>query len=143
VSGAGILGVPEVVADLFQTLARENITLLMVSQSSSMSNVSLAVQSASAERTVAALRTPLAGRSLEVEIQEGVAVLAIVGAGMRGTKGVAARLFGALATEDINILMISQGSSELNISVAIEEKDVDAATREVHANFGLNGPAKA
>jgi aspartate kinase len=141
VSGAGILGVPEVVADLFNTLARENITLLMVSQSSSMSNVSLAVQSASAERTVAALRTPLAGRQLQVDIQEGVAVLAIVGAGMRGTKGVAARLFGALATEDINILMISQGSSELNISVAIEEKDVDAATREVHGAFGLNGEA--
>ena len=139
VSGAGILGVPEVVADLFNTLARENITLLMVSQSSSMSNVSLAVQSASAERTVAALRTPLAGRRLQVDIQEGVAVLAIVGAGMRGTKGVAARLFGALATEDINILMISQGSSELNISVAIEEKDVDAATREVHTAFGLDG----
>ncbi|WP_407539250.1 aspartate kinase [Deinococcus radiomollis] len=143
VSGAGILGVPEVVADLFNTLARENITLLMVSQSSSMSNVSLAVQSASAERTVAALRTPLAGRQLQVDIQEGVAVLAIVGAGMRGTKGVAARLFGALATEDINILMISQGSSELNISVAIEEKDVDSATREVHGAFGLDGDVPA
>ena len=138
VSGAGILGVPEVVADLFNILARENITLLMVSQSSSMSNVSLAVQSASAERTVAALRTPLAGRQLQVDIQEGVAVLAIVGAGMRGTKGVAARLFSALAGEDINILMISQGSSELNISVAIEEQDVDSATREVHRAFGLD-----
>ncbi len=138
VSGAGVLGVPDVVAELFQTLARENITLLMVSQSSSMSNVSLAVQTANAHRTVAALRTPLAGRELQVEVQEGVAVLAIVGAGMRGTKGVSARLFGALARQDINILMISQGSSELNISVAIEEGDVDLATREVHSAFGLD-----
>ncbi|WP_425147454.1 aspartate kinase [Deinococcus sp.] len=145
VSGAGILGVPEVVAEIFQTLARENITLLMVSQSSSMSNVSLAIQSgnverSAAERTVAALRTPLAGRELQVDIQEGVAVLAIVGAGMRGTKGVSARLFTALAAQDINILMISQGSSELNISVAIEGKDADTATREVHTAFGLNAP---
>ncbi|ULH15959.1 aspartate kinase [Deinococcus sp. KNUC1210] len=140
VSGAGILGVPEVVAEIFQTLARENITLLMVSQSSSMSNVSLAIQSGSAERTVAALRTPLAGRELQVDIQEGLAVLAIVGAGMRGTKGVSAKLFGALAAQDINILMISQGSSELNISVAIEGKDADLATREVHTAFGLNAP---
>ncbi|MFC4453369.1 aspartate kinase [Deinococcus sonorensis] len=138
VSGAGILGVPDVVAELFQVLARENITLLMVSQSSSMSNVSLAIQSVSAVRTVAALQRALGGRQLEVAIQEGVAVLAIVGAGMRGTKGVAARLFGAMATEEINILMISQGSSELNISVAIEGKDVDVATREVHAAFGLD-----
>ena len=140
VSGAGILGVPEVVAEIFQTLARENITLLMVSQSSSMSNVSLAIQSGSAERTVAALRTPLAGRELQVDIQEGLAVLAIVGAGMRGTKGVSAKLFSALAAQDINILMISQGSSELNISVAIEGKDADLATREVHTAFGLNAP---
>ncbi|MGI8747558.1 MAG: aspartate kinase, partial [Deinococcus sp.] len=138
VSGAGVLGVPDVVAELFQTLARENITLLMVSQSSSMSNVSLAVQTANAHRTVAALRTPLAGRELQVEVQEGVAVLAIVGAGMRGTKGVSARLFGALARQDINILMISQGSSELNISVAIEGQDVDLATIEVHSAFGLD-----
>ena len=140
VSGAGILGVPEVVAEIFQTLARENITLLMVSQSSSMSNVSLAIQSGSADRTVAALRTPLAGRELQVDIQEGVAVLAIVGAGMRGMRGVSARLFSALAAQDINILMISQGSSELNISVAIEGQDVDVATREVHSAFNLNAP---
>ena len=73
-------------------------------------------------------------------MQRSVAVLAIVGAGMRGTKGVSARLFSALAEDDINILMISQGSSELNISVAIEGADVDSATRMVHRAFGLDAP---
>ncbi|WP_245895853.1 aspartate kinase [Deinococcus irradiatisoli] len=143
VSGAGILGVPDVVADLFAALARENITLLMVSQSSSMSNVSLVILGSDEERTLAALTPPMGGRQLQVDVQRGVAVLAIVGAGMRGTKGVSARLFGALAGDDINILMISQGSSELNISVAIEGQDVDRATRTVHGAFGLDAPVAA
>ncbi|WP_264777409.1 aspartate kinase [Deinococcus aetherius] len=142
VTGAGALGVPEVVASLFDAIARENITLLMVSQSSSMSNVSLAVQGVDARRTLAALRGSVTGE-LQVEEQPGVAVLAIVGAGMRGQKGVAARLFGALAGSDINILMISQGSSELNISVAIEEAQVEGATRAVHAAFALGERAAA
>ncbi|GAA5532557.1 aspartate kinase [Deinococcus aluminii] len=142
VTGAGVLGVPEVVASLFDAIARENITLLMVSQSSSMSNVSLAVQSADAGRTLTALRRTVTGE-LNIEEQPGAAVLAIVGAGMRGQKGVAARLFGALAADDVNILMISQGSSELNISVAIEDAQVEGATRAVHAAFGLGEPVNA
>ncbi|MVN88886.1 aspartate kinase [Deinococcus sp. HMF7620] len=140
VSGAGVLGIPEVIASVFDAIARENVTLLMVSQSSSMSNVSLAVQTADAERTLAALR---AGVSLELQVEEqpGVAVLAIVGSGMRGQKGVSARMFTALAAQDVNILMISQGSSELNVSVAVEAGHVDTATLAVHHAFGLGEPA--
>lgn len=142
VSGAGILGVPDVVADLFGALARENITLLMVSQSSSMSNVSLAVQNIYEERTLAALQSPMGGRQMQIDVQRDIAVLAIVGAGMRGARGVSAKLFGALAEAEANVIMISQGSSELNISVAIDEQDVDTATRAVHTAFGLDA-AKA
>lgn len=141
ISGAGVLGIPEVIASVFDAIARENITLLMVSQSSSMSNVSLAVQSGDAERTLSALRAGVS-RELKVDRQSDVAVLAIVGSGMRGQRGVSARLFTALASQDINILMISQGSSELNISVAIEGLQVDEATRAVHAAFGLGQPVE-
>ncbi|MDV6374002.1 aspartate kinase [Deinococcus arenicola] len=141
ISGAGVLGIPEVIATVFDAIARENITLLMVSQSSSMSNVSLAVQNSDAERTLSALRAGVS-RELKVDRQSDVAVLAIVGSGMRGQRGVSARLFTALATQDINILMISQGSSELNISVAIEGGQVDDATRAVHLAFGLGKQAE-
>lgn len=142
VSGAGVLGIPEVIASVFDAIARENVTLLMVSQSSSMSNVSLAVQTVDAERTLVALR---AGVSLELKVEEqpGVAVLAIVGSGMRGQKGVSARMFTALAEQDVNVLMISQGSSELNVSVAVEAAHVDAATLAVHRAFGLGTAATA
>lgn len=136
VTGAGVLGVPEVVASVFAALARENITLLMVSQSSSMSNVSLAVPSGDAPRALSALKAGITGE-LNVEEQDHVAVLAIVGSGMRGQRGVSAKLFVALAQHDINVLMISQGSSELNVSVAIESTQVDEATSAVHQAFGL------
>ncbi|GGM07246.1 aspartate kinase [Deinococcus aerophilus] len=142
ISGAGVLGIPEVIASVFDAIARENITLLMVSQSSSMSNVSLAVQSGDAERTLSALRAGVS-RELKVDQQSGVAVLAIVGSGMRGQKGVSARMFTALAAHDVNILMISQGSSELNVSVAIEGSQVDDATRAVHAAFSLGQSVEA
>lgn len=142
VTGAGVLGVPEVIASVFTAIARENITLLMVSQSSSMSNVSLAVPGADAARALQALRAGLSSE-LNVEETNGVAVLAIVGSGMRGQQGVSARLFTALASEDINILMISQGSSELNISVALSGEEVDRATAAVHAAFTLSQPVSA
>ena len=138
VSGAGELGIPEVVSGVFNAISRENVTLLMVSQSSSMSNVSLAVPSSDAERAIRALRAGLP-QELRVDEQSGVAVLAIVGSGMRGQKGVSAKLFKALALADVNILMISQGSSELNISVALDGAQVDDATRSVHAAFDLGG----
>jgi len=56
---------------------------------------------------------------------------------MRGTPGVAARLFSALASENINLLMIAQGSSEVNISLLIAEKEAQQAVRAAHAAFGL------
>lgn len=142
ISGAGALGIPEVIASVFDAIARENISLLMVSQSSSMSNVSLAVQSADAERTLNALRSGVS-TELRVDQQPNVAVLAIVGSGMRGQRGVSAKMFTALADHDVNILMISQGSSELNVSVAIEGAHVETATMAVHAAFGLGTPLNA
>ena len=140
VTGAGVLGVPEVIASVFSAIARENITLLMVSQSSSMSNVSMAVPSTDAERALSALRSGLS-QELNVEEKSGVAVLAIVGSGMRGQQGVSAKMFSALASEGINIQMISQGSSELNISVAIDGPQVDTATQAIHDAFSLGSSA--
>lgn len=137
VSGAGVLGVPEVIASVFGAIARENVTLLMVSQSSSMSNVSMAVPQIDAERALTALRMNLSAE-LQVEERSDVAVLAIVGSGMRGEQGVSATLFGALSAAGVNVSMISQGTSELNISVALDESLVDEATRAVHTAFGLD-----
>lgn len=134
ISGAGVFGTPDVITEVLNALAKENITILMISQSSSMSNLSLVVLSHMAERTLQAVSKI---QNVEASEQANVAVLAIVGSGMRGTKGVSARLFAALAEAEVNVLMISQGSSELNISVVIDEDTVDEATRAVHTAFQL------
>jgi aspartate kinase len=61
-----------------------------------------------------------------------------VGAGMKGTPGVASRIFKAIASKGINVRMIAQGSSELNISFVVKETDGEAAVRAIHEEFRLN-----
>ncbi len=70
--------------------------------------------------------------------RSGIAALAAVGDGMAGTPGVAARLFKALARANVNVRVIAQGSSERNISVAIDEQVAPRALRAVHAGFYLS-----
>jgi aspartate kinase len=73
------------------------------------------------------------GIAAKVEVDPGISVVAAVGAGMKGEKGVAAKVFGAVARRGINVKMIAQGSSELNISFVVDEGDVDEAVRALHA----------
>ena len=65
-------------------------------------------------------------------VEDGLAMIAVVGHGMVYSKGTAARIFGALADADINIRMIDQGSSELNIIVGVEETDYENAIRAIY-----------
>ena len=68
-------------------------------------------------------------------MERGIALLAVVGRGMRRTRGTAARIFAALAHARINIKMIDQGSSELNVIVGISESDFAEATRRIYDMF--------
>ena len=70
-----------------------------------------------------------------IEVEHGIALLAVVGRGMRRTRGTAARIFAALAHARINIKMIDQGSSELNVIVGISESDFAEATRRIYDMF--------
>ncbi|RLC78817.1 MAG: aspartate kinase, partial [Chloroflexi bacterium] len=67
--------------------------------------------------------------------QEGVAIIAVVGADMRGTPGIAAKVFGALGREGINVVSIAQGSSEYNLSLVVNESEADEAVRAIHREF--------
>ncbi len=70
-----------------------------------------------------------------VTIEDGIAVIAVVGRGMAKSKGTAARVFASLAAADINIRMIDQGSSELNIIIGVEESDYETAIRAIYNEF--------
>jgi aspartate kinase len=140
VSGAGMVGAPGTAAKVFDVLGRENINILMISQSVSEANISFIIQRNLLERTVSALEIALLGRGLirEVTAEDDVCVIAVVGAGMRGTPGVASRIFSAIARRGVNIRMIAQGSSELNISFVVKETDGEEAVRAIHEEFKLD-----
>jgi aspartate kinase len=70
-----------------------------------------------------------------------VSAVAVVGAGMAGTPGVAARVFKAMGTAKINVVMISQASGQHNISFVVASRDAENAVRELHSEFGLGGEA--
>ena len=140
VQGAGMSGVPGFAARVFDTTAAEKVSVLMISQASSENSICLVVPSESIKRLDGALRKmfsqELARHDVEkVAIESPVAIVSAVGEGMRGTPGVAARLFGALGRAKVNVIAIAQGSSELNISLVVSERDRETAVRAVHEEF--------
>jgi aspartokinase len=77
------------------------------------------------------------GHIEEIAAEQQVAIVAAVGDKMRGTPGVAATVFSALGTAEINVIAISQGSSERNISLVVAESDATPAVRALHLAFRL------
>lgn len=143
IEGKGMSGVPGVAARVFQCLANRGISVTMISQSSSESSISLVVPLAEATKAATALkgefRTDLShGDIEEITLQPNIGLLAAVGLGMAQAPGVAGRVFGALGAQGVNILAIAQGSSELNISLAIAEEQTALAVRTLHHEFGLH-----
>jgi aspartate kinase len=140
VSGAGMVGAPGTAAKVFEVLGRENINILMISQSVSEADISLVIQRNFLERAVSTLEIALLGRDFirEIMSEDDVCVVAVLGAGMKGMPGVASRIFSAVAQKGINVLMIAQGSSELNISFVVKEKDGAETVRAIHKEFKLS-----
>jgi bifunctional aspartokinase / homoserine dehydrogenase 1 len=140
VQGAGMSGVPGFAARVFDTAAAERVSVMMISQSSSENSICLVVPDDATERLKEALEkmfnAELRRHDVEkIEVERPVAIVAAVGEGMRGTPGVAARVFGALGKSSVNVVAIAQGSSELNISLVVMEKDREKAVRLIHEEF--------
>lgn len=140
--GKGMIGVPGVSAKLFGAIALEGINVHFISQASSEFNISFVVQHEDGERTVKivkhAFQLELMNKYVEtVKKEDKLAILAVVGQGMRGKPGIAGKIFSSLGTNAINIRAIAQGSSERNISCLIAENDVPQAVQVIHDAFGL------
>jgi len=143
VEGKGMAGVPGVAARAFGALAARGVSVTMISQSSSESSITLAVPTTDALAAEAALKGAFRrelgrGDVEEIVAGEEVGLVAAVGLGMAHTPGVAARIFTALGAARVNILAIAQGSSELNVSIAVARADVDKAVRALHRALGLH-----
>jgi aspartokinase/homoserine dehydrogenase 1 len=142
VEGAGMIGVPGVAARTFGAVARTGTSVLMISQSSSEQGICFVVPTSEVARVLVALQEEMAreierGEIERISPQDDIVIVAVVGAGMRGTPGIAARIFGALGKPRINVIAIAQGSSEYNISLVIARGDADNAVRCIHDEFQL------
>ena len=143
VTGNGMLGVPGIAARTFEALFQQGTSVSLISQSSSEQSICFSVPEAAAKRARDRLaeefRDEIARQEIDgVELQSSLATLAVVGIGMAGAPGIAARLFGALAQAGVNIVAIAQGSSELNISFVVTAKDAPTAQRAIHKAFQLS-----
>ena len=141
--GTGLIGVPGTAERVFAALRDARVSVVMISQGSSEHSICCVVKRSEAGRAQGALLNAFAhelnvGQVQRVQLTEGVSVLAAVGDGMAGQPGVAARLFESLGRARVNILAIAQGSSERNISVAIDSADATKALRAAHAGFWLS-----
>ena len=145
ISGTGMQGIPGIAAKTFDVVADQQANVLMISQASSENNICFVLSAAEAPRVVAALRSALEfelmrGHIEEISAEQQVAIVAAVGDRMRGTPGIAATVFGALGEAGINVIAISQGSSERNISLVVTERDAAAAVSAIHRAFKLEQP---
>lgn len=143
VEGNGMMGVPGMAARVFGALSGAGLSVSMISQASSESSICFVLPQADADAAIHALRTAMkaeldAALVADFRAQRGVAILAVVGMGMRGTPGTAARTLSALAAERINVLAMAQGSSELNITLAVQNTDVKAALGALHREYRLD-----
>ena len=146
VGGSGIVDVPGSAARTFAAVAEARANVLMISQASSQNDICFVVASPDAERAVASLRRAfafdLAHRQLDhINLGAEVAVVAVVGDRMRGTPGIAGRVFSALGAKGVNVIAIAQGSSEYNVSFVVAAREVRAAVGAIHTEFALDRPA--
>ena len=143
VEGRGLIDVSRVTMRIFEAVGRTQANVYMISQASSQHSVSFVVGGRERGRVIDALSSEFRQdledrRVLSLGMDEEVAIVAVVGGGMKGTPGVAGKVFGTMGSEGINIVAIAQGSSELNISFVVGEADVSAAVRALHRTFLAN-----
>ena len=140
IKGAGMVGAPGSYAKIFNILGKNKINIMMASSAVSEANMSIIIRRNQTERALSTLEIALLGRNTgnEVTSEDDVCVIAAMGANMKGSLGVASRIFTAVAKKNVNIRMIAQGSSELNISFVVKEMDGTKAIKAIHEEFNLN-----
>lgn len=138
IEGRGMLGVPGVAARTFSAVAATGTSVPLISQASSEQSICFAVPVESTRSVITALQNTfareIASRDIDrVWATDEVVIITVVGAGMRSTPGVAGRVFQALGDQEVNVVAIAQGSSEVSISLLVDAADTRAAVQALHA----------
>lgn len=138
--GAGMVGVHGVNSRIFSALAKEKISVLLVSQAFSEHATCFAVDPNLVKKAISVLEKEFAVEMEHhyidpIRVEDHLSMVAVVGEGMRSTPGISGLVFGRLGKENINIVAIAQGSSMRNISFIISEAEVDDAMNALHNEF--------
>ncbi len=141
--GSGMIGVPGTADRLFAALKKAGVSVTLISQASSEHSICIAVPQDLAERARQVITDAFAeeldsGQIQSVDVQDAQSIVAVVGDGMAGTPGIAARFFGTLGRAGVNIRAIAQGSSERNISAVVDSGEATRALRAAHSGFYLS-----
>jgi aspartate kinase len=139
VSGGGMVGALGTAASIFETLAKNKVNIMMISQGPSESSISMTLKQDDLGKAITSLELKLLGRIIKhLNVLEHVSIVTVVGSGMRGIKGIAGRIFTSIAKNDVNVIMIAQGSSELNLAFVVNDVDCEKAVKTLHQEFGLD-----
>jgi aspartokinase/homoserine dehydrogenase 1 len=143
VQGSGLIGVVGFSMRLFSTLANAKVNVILISQASSEHSICVAIESLSAAQAKAAIEREFQheirdGLIDEIKCTDNLAIVAVVGDGMKQHSGSSGRMFSALGRNGVNVVAIAQGSSERNISAVIEQPDVAKALNSLHEAFFLS-----
>jgi bifunctional aspartokinase / homoserine dehydrogenase 1 len=143
VEGTGMIGVPGTAQRLFGALRDANVSVVMISQGSSEHSICFAVPESAASAAQHAVEQAFFaerhhGQIQTVDVVGDCSVLAVVGDGMAGKPGIAAKFFASLGRTGVNVRAIAQGASERNISAVVDGADMQRALRAVHAGFYLS-----
>ncbi len=143
VAGLGMVGIIGINARIFNALAKNGVSVFLVSQASSENNISFAVKNADADLAVHVLQDEFSielqsGEITEIIPERNLATVAIVGENMKHSPGIAGKLFNTLGRNGINVIACSQGASETNISFVIDLKNLRKALNVIHDSFFLS-----
>ena len=137
-TGGITFAAPGTAAKIFTVLSEKNINVMMVSSNPSESSISIIVKKEELDMAVNALEMSLLGKTLKkIDTTPNVSIIAVIGSGMKGTVGVASRVFYAAQKRSVNVMMIAQGSSELNLAFVVKDNDCKSVLQSLHQEFKL------
>jgi aspartokinase/homoserine dehydrogenase 1 len=138
--GNGMVGIPGYSSRLFDTLAKNEINIILITQASSVHTMCVAIDESSADKAKIAVDETFAyeislGKVEPLKVEKGFSIISLVGNDMKNQSGACGRMFDALGRRGINIRAIAQGSSEKNVSAVVATTDVNDAICTIHYEF--------
>ncbi|WP_233899004.1 bifunctional aspartate kinase/homoserine dehydrogenase I [Tenacibaculum piscium] len=138
--GTGMIGVSGISKRLFETLSNQDISVVLITQASSEHSICVGIYDQDAQKATKAINDAF---EIEIErkkikpviVEQGLAILALVGDNMKNHQGLSGQMFSALGRNNVNIRAIAQGASQKNISAVIDSKDAKKGLNTLHEQF--------